>query len=104
MLSGTMGGDLLFRARAQCMDVNTRNYRWSESHSKVCQMYEDETVEHVLSPLARKRSPPIVPLNIHWGLFFLEPFERLLSIHIILPFIQSYLFHFSVNHNHFLYV
>ena len=48
---GSLGGDLLFRARAQCMDVNTRNYRWSESHSKVCQMCdrgEDETVEHVL--------------------------------------------------------
>ena len=33
------------------MDVNARNYRWSESHSKVCEMCdrgEDETVEHVL--------------------------------------------------------
>ena len=34
------------------MDVNVRNYRWSESGSKVCQrcdMGEDETVaEHVL--------------------------------------------------------
>ena len=32
------------------MDVNARNYRWSESRSKVCQMCdmrEDETVEHV---------------------------------------------------------
>ena len=48
---GSLGGDLLFRARAQCMDVNARNYRWSESRSKVCQMYdmgEDETVEHVV--------------------------------------------------------
>ncbi|MPC59521.1 hypothetical protein E2C01_053544 [Portunus trituberculatus] len=47
---GSLGGDL-FRARAQCMDVNTRNYRWSESRSKVCQvcdMGEDETVEHVV--------------------------------------------------------
>ena len=33
------------------MDVLTRNYRWSESRSKVCQMCdmgEDETVEHVV--------------------------------------------------------
>ena len=48
---GSLGGDLLFRARAQCMDVNARNYRWSESRSKVCQMCdmgEDETVEHVM--------------------------------------------------------
>jgi len=46
----SLGGDL-FRARAQCMDVNARNYRWSESRSKVCQMCdmgEDETVEHVI--------------------------------------------------------
>ncbi|MPC65527.1 hypothetical protein E2C01_059664 [Portunus trituberculatus] len=43
--------DDLFRARAQCMDVNARNYRLSESRSKVCQMCdmgEDETVEHAL--------------------------------------------------------
>ena len=48
---GSLGSDLLFRARAQCMDVNVRNYRGSESGSKVCQMCdmgEDETVEHVL--------------------------------------------------------
>ena len=48
---GSLGGDLLFRARAQCMDVNERNYRWSESRSKVCQMCnmgEDESVEHVV--------------------------------------------------------
>ena len=35
---GSLGSDLLFRARTQCLDVNARNYRWSESHSKVCQM------------------------------------------------------------------
>ncbi|MPC76616.1 hypothetical protein E2C01_071033 [Portunus trituberculatus] len=48
---GSLGGDFLFRARAQCMDVNARNSRWSESRSKVCQMCdmgEDETVEHVV--------------------------------------------------------
>ena len=48
---GTLGGDLLFRARVQCMDVNARTYRWSESHSKECQMCDmgvDETVEHVV--------------------------------------------------------
>ena len=47
---GSLSGDL-FRARAQCMDVNERNYRWSESRSKVCQMCdmgEDESVEHVV--------------------------------------------------------
>ncbi|MPC38231.1 hypothetical protein E2C01_031736 [Portunus trituberculatus] len=48
---GSLGGDLLFRARAQCMNVNAMSYRWSESRSKVCQMCdsgEDETVEHVM--------------------------------------------------------
>ena len=47
---GSLGGDL-FPARAQCMDVNERNYRCSESCSKVCQMCnmgEDESVEHVV--------------------------------------------------------
>ena len=47
---GSLGGDLLFRARTQCM--NERNYRWSESRSKVCQlmcdMGEDESVKHVV--------------------------------------------------------
>ena len=48
---GSLGGDLLFRARTQCLDVNARNYRWSESRSKVCQMCDrgvDETVLHVV--------------------------------------------------------
>ena len=48
---GFLGSDLLVRARAHCMDVNVRNYRWSESGSKVCQMcdmWEDEMVEHML--------------------------------------------------------
>ena len=48
---GSLGCDLLFQARAQCMDVNARNYRWSKSRRKVCQMCdtgEDETVEHVV--------------------------------------------------------
>ena len=34
-----------------CVDVNARNYKWSESRSKVCQMCdmgEDETVKHVI--------------------------------------------------------
>ncbi|MPC31566.1 hypothetical protein E2C01_024860 [Portunus trituberculatus] len=42
---------IFFSELGQCMDVNARNYRWSESHSKVCQMCdmgEDETVEHVM--------------------------------------------------------
>ena len=46
---GSLGDDLLFQARAQCMDVNERNYRWSESRSKVCQMCdmgEGVLVEH----------------------------------------------------------
>ncbi|MPC58568.1 hypothetical protein E2C01_052575 [Portunus trituberculatus] len=33
------------------MDVNARNYRWSEFHNKVCQMCdigEDETMKHVM--------------------------------------------------------
>ena len=48
---GSLGGDLLFQARAQCMNVNARNYRWSDSGNKVCQMCEkgvDETVAHVI--------------------------------------------------------
>ena len=45
----SLGGDLI-RARAQCIDVNARNYRWSESSSKVCHMCdmgEVGTVGHV---------------------------------------------------------
>ncbi|MPC40918.1 hypothetical protein E2C01_034492 [Portunus trituberculatus] len=48
---GSLGGGDLFRARGQCMDVNARNYRWSKSRSKVCQMCdmgEDETVKHIM--------------------------------------------------------
>ena len=48
---GSLGGDLLFQARAQCMDVNACNYMWSESRSKVwemCDMGEDQMVEHVV--------------------------------------------------------
>ena len=51
LYDGSLGSDLLFQARTQCMDVNARNYRWSESGSKECQMCdmgEDETVEHVI--------------------------------------------------------
>ena len=53
---GSLGGDLLFRARAQSMDVNARSYRWSESRSKGCQMCDmgvDETVEHVILECVR---------------------------------------------------
>ena len=32
---GSLGGDLLFQARAQCMDVNARNYRWSVTQQSV---------------------------------------------------------------------
>ncbi|MPC91473.1 hypothetical protein E2C01_086513 [Portunus trituberculatus] len=39
MMAACMGGDL-FRAGAQCMDVNARNYRWLESRSKVCQIFD----------------------------------------------------------------
>ncbi|XP_050694867.1 uncharacterized protein LOC126984800 isoform X3 [Eriocheir sinensis] len=55
---GSLGGDLLFQARAQCMNVNARNYRWSESRSKVCQMCDrgvDETVVHVILVCGRYR-------------------------------------------------
>ncbi|MPC27401.1 hypothetical protein E2C01_020571 [Portunus trituberculatus] len=41
------------------MDVNARSYRWAEFHSKVCQMCdmgEDETVEHVVLEYARDRN------------------------------------------------
>ena len=55
---GSLGGDLLFQARAQCMNVNARNYRWSESRSKVCQKCDrgvDETVVHVMLLCERYR-------------------------------------------------
>ncbi|MPC69098.1 hypothetical protein E2C01_063313 [Portunus trituberculatus] len=67
---GSLGGDL-FRARAQCMDVKARSYKWSESRSKVCQMCdseEDKTVEYVMpetgavDPKARLRSDPESPV------------------------------------------
>ena len=48
---GSLGGDLFFRAKPQCMNVNAHNCRWLESRNKVCQMCdmgEDETVEHVV--------------------------------------------------------
>ncbi|MPC35023.1 hypothetical protein E2C01_028431 [Portunus trituberculatus] len=44
-------GSDLFQTRAQCMDVNTRNYTWYESCSNMCQMCdmgEDELVEYEL--------------------------------------------------------
>lgn len=45
---GALGDNLLFWARTQCIDENARNYRWSESQSKMCQMGEDEKAEHVV--------------------------------------------------------
>ena len=48
---GSLGGDLLFRARARALDVNARNYRWSDSGEKKCLKCAanvDETVEHVV--------------------------------------------------------
>ena len=48
---GSLGGDLLFRARTQRLDVNARNPRRSESRSKVCQMCDrgvGEAVVHVV--------------------------------------------------------
>ena len=48
---GGFGSELLFRARAKCMEVNERTYRWSESGSKVCvscDSGDDETIEHVV--------------------------------------------------------
>ena len=48
---GSLGGDLLFRARAQCLDVNARTYRWSESGERKCEKCDanvDETVMHVM--------------------------------------------------------
>ena len=32
---GSLGGDLLFRVRAQYVEVNDRTYRWSEDRRKV---------------------------------------------------------------------
>ena len=46
---GSLDDDFLFQAKGTCVDLNARNYRWSESRSKVyqmCDMGEDETVAH----------------------------------------------------------
>ena len=51
MKSGGFDSELLFRARAKCLEVNERTYRWSESGSEasvMCDSSEDETVEHVV--------------------------------------------------------
>ena len=48
---GSWGGELLFKARSQSLEVNARTYRWNESKSKECDMCAcgmDETVYHVI--------------------------------------------------------
>ena len=48
---GSWGGELLFRAMSQSLEVNARTYRWKESKSKKCDMCAcgmDETVYHVI--------------------------------------------------------
>ena len=47
----SLGGDLLFRVRAQCVEVNDMTYRWSEDRRKECEMCDksvDETVVHLM--------------------------------------------------------
>ena len=49
------------------MDVNARNYRWCESRSKVCQMCdmdEDETVEHVVLECEKYNRERIVMMRV----------------------------------------
>lgn len=48
---GRFGSELLFKAKAKCMKLNERTYRWSESGSKASMMCDgggDEYVEHVV--------------------------------------------------------
>ena len=48
---GSRGGQLLFKARTQSLEVNARTYRWAENGTRVCMQCEaevDETVEHMV--------------------------------------------------------
>ena len=48
---GSRSGELLFKARTQSLEVNSRTYRWENDGDKTCKMCDsgrDETIEHVL--------------------------------------------------------
>ena len=48
---GSVGSQLLFKARTQSLEVNARTYRWNENREKrcmKCDLDEDETVMHVV--------------------------------------------------------
>ena len=48
---GSMGGELLFKARTKSLELNSRTYRWANEGNKrctTCESGEDETIEHVL--------------------------------------------------------
>jgi len=48
---GSVGSQLLFKARTQSLEVNARTYRWNEGGIKKCMncdLNEDETVMHVM--------------------------------------------------------
>jgi len=48
---GSIGGQLLFKARTQSLELNARTYRWSENGEKLCRncnLGADETVLHVV--------------------------------------------------------
>ena len=48
---GSVGSQLLFKARTQSLELNARTYRWNEGGVKRCMMCdlgEDETVMHVV--------------------------------------------------------
>ena len=48
---GSIGGQLLFKARTQSLELNARTYRWSKNCKKLyrnCNLGADETVLHVI--------------------------------------------------------
>ena len=48
---GSVGSQLLFKARTQSLELNARTYRWNENGVKRCMncdLNEDETVMHVM--------------------------------------------------------
>ena len=51
LYDGSLGGDLIFKARTKSLELNSRVYRWRNEGSSLCRMCEagvDETVDHLL--------------------------------------------------------
>lgn len=53
---GSIGSELIFKARTKSLELNSRTYRWANEGNKACKMCEsgeDETVEHILLKCVR---------------------------------------------------